>query len=133
MPSKWPNVTTKGKNEELIIYPHHIVDDGIRLHARVYSLTEDTHRDLVLSRLSTLDSKGFRPKSPIDQVPDLDWEERETITLFPHPEIKDPKGIETSYEMENGELVIHPRRCNADYIRLRIGLKEHNIKHFSEK
>jgi hypothetical protein len=125
---------TSDKVQNLNIWPHHIVDDGNRLHARAYAEELQLFKDFVIGRMEIL--KEFpvqQPPTAAESTQDKDWVETETITLVPHPSLKNPKMLETEHGMKNGQLSVTVPKCFGGYLRRRMGVIDAGIKHFIEQ
>lgn len=68
------------------IAPHAIGFDGFRWHARAFCLTDQTFKDVLLSRI--IQARGTRP-SEVGPDADTDWNEQVTLEIGPHPELPD--------------------------------------------
>jgi hypothetical protein len=103
------------------IAPHAIGFDGFRWHARAFCLTDNAHKDFLLSRI--LEIRGSR-LTDITQAADTSWNEEVTLEIGPHPDLsKDQqKVIELDYGMQDGLAKIEVRRALLYYALRRLGL-----------
>ena len=103
------------------IAPHAIGFDGFRWHARAFCLTDQSFKDFLLSRI--IETRGTNP-SEVRPDGDVDWNERITLEIGPHPELSDTqqKVVALDYGMRGGKAKIHVRKALLYYTLRRLGL-----------
>jgi hypothetical protein len=103
------------------IAPHAIGFDGFRWHARAFCLTDQSFKDFLLSRI--IETRGTNP-SEVRPDGDVDWNERITLEIGPHPELSDTqqKVVALDYGMRGGRAKIHVRKALLYYTLRRLGL-----------
>lgn len=103
------------------IVPHALVDSGLRWHVRAYDRTKHEFRDLVLTRMETVET--VEPPEVAAQVQpheqrsaDGQWQQEVTLELRPHPAHPQPSSIERDFGMQDGRLRVTLRAAVAGYV-----------------
>ena len=101
--------------------PHALGFDGGRWHARAWCHTHRDFRDFVLARF--LDVRGVGAAGA-DPASDKGWHDEVTLTIAPHPSLKDGKrrAIELDYGMVDGVVEVRTRVCLSSYLERHLGL-----------
>ena len=105
------------------ICPHHLVEDGNRLHARAWDYERQSFIDLVLTRMS---DPNFDHAVPwIDGAADRDWNERIGIALEPNPSLSPGQAKVVMREIglppKGGRISV--RRAEALYLLEHLGIR----------
>lgn len=105
------------------ISPHAIAFDGYRWHARAWCHKNHEFRDFVFARI--LDMNGKAGPAPIDGKLDQEWHRFIALRIAANPSLSPAQRnvIERDYEMNNGELVVEQRICQASYFATLHGLR----------
>jgi hypothetical protein len=103
-----------------MIVPHALVDSGLRWHVRAFDRTLGEFRDLVLTRMDDVqlvdtDEGALVPKHERVDA-DVQWHQRVSLTLVPHPAHPHPASIEKDFAMKAGELTVTLKAVMAGYV-----------------
>ncbi|MBJ6125404.1 WYL domain-containing protein [Microvirga splendida] len=105
------------------ICPHHLVDNGSRLHARTWDYERKAFIDLVLTRMSEPEPDGSVPW--VDGAADREWNERIDIALVPNPALSPGQAEVVMKEIglpaAGGTIAV--RRAEALYLLEHLGLR----------
>lgn len=95
-----------------IVYPHHIVNSGVRWHIRGYDLSDRKFKDFNIPRLKNLQLIEKRNNDSSVQF-DKDWITSVNVYLIPNPALSEAQQhiVEQDYSMENGQLHISCRKA----------------------
>lgn len=102
-----------------VICPHSIINDGLRWHVRAYDRKREQFGDFVLNRI--LEAKilrGDAVKSNEVSSEDVDWNEKVTLVVEPHPRLSASgrRAIETEYRMKDGAFQKQVRKAEVGYL-----------------
>ncbi|SET06806.1 helix-turn-helix transcriptional regulator [Thorsellia anophelis] len=117
VPIKIRYISLSSGEQERVIIPHTIVNNGLRWHVRGFDRLRGEFRDFVITRIKSaecviedsineFESKEF----------DHNWNETIELVLAPHPNITHKEAIELDYCMVKAERKLKVRKANADYL-----------------
>lgn len=101
-----------------VVYPHSIVDTGLKWHMRAYCTKRERFSDFIISRIHTARLvEGHATKSEGIES-DEQWNRKVRLKLAAHPNrdnLQNPETIEHEYKMENGFKEVIVRAAVAGY------------------
>lgn len=101
-----------------IIFPHSLVDNGLRWHVRAYDRNEAKFWDFVLGRIISIEEESIEPYPEESIDNDHQWFRFVRLELVPHPNrdnISNPESLEIEYGMTNGVLIRSVRAAAVGY------------------
>ena len=99
------------------LFPHSIVDNGLRWHIRAYDCQTSDFRDFVISRITKAELSDNSVLETQTMLADKQWMRFVPLELVPHPNnVYHPKAIELDYRMQNGKLMIEVRAALTGYL-----------------
>lgn len=109
-------VSLSSGEQERVIVPHAIVNNGHRWHVRAYDKNHESFRDFVCTRFTRVDllKRDVSHSESVDA--DSNWQNHVRLTLIPHPEIVHPAAIELDYGMHEGQKNITISSALAAYV-----------------
>jgi hypothetical protein len=116
------SLSDRESNEQRIIEPHALINNGLRWHVRAYNHETYDFRDFVLSRIN--DASLINESAESSPKYDDDWVEIVTIKLKPHPKLNEKKNLTLKYDynMENDIIEINVRRALVGYLLQRMSV-----------
>jgi len=116
------SLSSRESNEQRIIEPHALINNGLRWHIRAYSHDTYDFRDFVLSRIK----QASLLSEPAESSPDYDddWMEIISIKLQPHPKLnkKNRLTLKYDYNMVNDTIELNVRRALVAYVLQRMSV-----------
>lgn len=100
------------KVKSRLVYPHHIVNSGVRWHIRGYDAGDNNFKDFNVPRLKNLQLvENYHVDSGVQF--DDDWNTSVNVYLVPNPVLSEAQQriVEDDYSMENGQLHIVCRKA----------------------
>ncbi|HEX5326396.1 MAG TPA: WYL domain-containing protein [Acetobacteraceae bacterium] len=107
-----------------VLSPHALVFDGFRWHVRAHDAGDDTFKDFVIARLSSVAPAGTWQRVPAG---DAAWNRLVTLEIAPHPRLAphQRRVIARDYGMDAKQrLRLKVREAVLFYVRRRFGLVE---------
>jgi hypothetical protein len=104
------------QQQDRIIEPHALVNNGLRWHVRAYDHEHYDFRDFVLSRFS--ETQLLTQDAESSQNYDDEWTEFVGLKLQAHPGLSDKQRLALSYDynMENSIIELNVRRALVGYL-----------------
>lgn len=104
------------QQQDRIIEPHALVNNGLRWHVRAYDHEHYDFRDFVLSRFS--ETQLLTQDAESSQNYDDEWMEFVSLKLQAHPGLSDKQRLALSYDynMENSIIELNVRRALVGYL-----------------
>lgn len=106
---------SSGESERIIV-PHAIVNNGQRWHVRAFDLQSQSFRDFVCTRIEHVSSSDHFVEDAQKARADVQWQQKVSLELVPHPRLKHRKSIELDFGMQEGKRVIETRSALAGYL-----------------
>ncbi len=108
--------------QQRIIEPHSLVNNGLRWHVRAYNEQSFDFRDFVLSRF--VDARVLEDEAESSQVYDDDWMETVTLKLAPHTGMSERKqrNLMIDYGVSDTHIEIEVRRALLGYVLQRLSV-----------
>lgn len=102
--------------QERIIEPHALINNGLRWHVRAYDHEHYDFRDFVLSRFTQTEKIEAQAES--SQSYDDDWMESVNLKLTAHPKLSAKQRLALSYDynMQEGIIELKVRRSLVGYL-----------------
>jgi len=102
--------------QDRIIEPHALVNNGLRWHVRAYDHAHYDFRDFVLSRFTETEKLDLPAES--SQHYDDEWMESITLKLQPHPGLSEKQrlALNYDYDMQNGVIELQVRQALVGYL-----------------
>lgn len=124
------SLSDRDSQDQRILEPHALVDNGLRWHIRAYSQESYDFRDFVLSRV--VDAECLDQPAESNAQYDDDWMETVTLQLGPHIDLDAAKraSLLLDYAAPDGVIAITVRRALLGYILQRLNVdstKEHSM------
>jgi len=106
----------ESQQQERIIEPHALVNNGLRWHVRAYDHEHYDFRDFVLSRFTETEKLDLPAES--SQSYDDEWMEPITLKLQAHPGLSEKQRLALSYDydMQNGMIELQVRQALVGYL-----------------
>ena len=116
------SLSGRDSEQQRIIEPHALINNGLRWHVRAYSHDTFDFRDFVLSRIS--EARLLDTSAESDAHYDDDWMEMVRIRLQPHPGLNDKqrRALQYDYQMQNDEIELTVRRALVGYVLHRLAV-----------
>jgi len=110
------------EEQERIIEPHSLINNGLRWHIRAYNEQSFDFRDFVLSRIVAATCLDEDAES--NQAYDDDWMETVTLELTPHTQLSEQKrqNLLIDYGVENNIIEVEVRRALLGYVLQRLSV-----------
>lgn len=108
-----------------IIYPHHLVWDGLRHHTRAFCPKNKRFVDFVLARISDYKEKTKDPLEEANSENDKDWQEICQIKAQVNQELGSEitQALEKEYQSDsNGVITFQTRRAFQNTVETNLGL-----------
>ncbi len=104
------------QQEDRIIEPHALVNNGLRWHVRAYDHQNYDFRDFVLSRFTQ--TKKIELQAESSQNYDDEWMEFVALKLQAHPGLSEKQQLALSYDynMKDGVIELNVRRALVGYL-----------------
>ena len=109
------SLSNRESDQQRIIEPHAIVNNGLRWHIRAYSEDNYDFRDFVLSRIANAHMLDESAESSSQY--DDDWMEIISIKLKPHPELNEKQRLTLKYDYNMTDDMINRKstRLNSSH------------------
>jgi hypothetical protein len=109
-------VSLSSGESQRVLVPHSIVNNGHRWHVRAYDRKNNSFRDFVCTRFTSIELMHgpvhVHEASPYDEQ----WQKEVELVLVPHPSITQSIAIEMDYAMKDGQLILNVRAALAAYL-----------------
>jgi len=104
------------QQQDRIIEPHALVNNGLRWHVRAYDHQHYDFRDFVLSRFTATEKLNTQAESSQDY--DDEWMEYVVLKLQAHPKLSSKQRLALSYDydMQSDIIEINIRRALVGYL-----------------
>jgi len=116
------SLTDRDREQQRIIEPHALINNGLRWHVRAYNHASFDFRDFVLSRIGEAQLLDTPAESSAHY--DDDWVEMVSIKLQPHPGLSTKQRLSLSYDynMQNDTIELQVRRALVGYVLQRMAV-----------
>jgi len=113
---KYVSLSTPEQEDERLICPHTLVNNGFRWHVRAYCEQRESYRDFVLSRIVGIPDIEDPAEYSIDG--DTAWNTQVELVIAPHSGLTKPQQrvIIKDYSMDGGVLKINTRGALVEYM-----------------
>lgn len=131
---KYSSFSSPEKVKSRLVYPHHIVNSGVRWHIRGYDASDNKFKDFNVPRLKNLQLVENQHVDSGVQFDD-DWNTYANVYLVPNPVLNKAQQriVEEDYSMKNGQLHIVCRKALLLYTLNKYLIIEKDIRQQSSK
>jgi hypothetical protein len=106
---------SSGESKRQLV-PHALINNGHRWHVRAYDCKNESFRDFVCTRFTSITTLESEPDAHQLSGADSQFHQMINLVLIPHPSIKNPMAIEMDFAMANGRKIMPTRAALAAYI-----------------
>ncbi len=119
---RYHSLSDRDDEQQRIIEPHSLINNGLRWHVRAYNELSFDFRDFVLSRIVAATCLDEDAES--SQAYDDDWMETVTLKLAPHSGLSEQKqqNLLIDYGVSNHCIEIEVRRALLGYVLQRLSV-----------
>ena len=120
--ASYRSLSDREGQQDRIIEPHSLINNGLRWHVRAYNEQTFDFRDFVLSRF--VDARVLDEEAESSQQYDDDWMETVTLKLAPHTGMSKQKQLNLliDYGVSDAFIEVEVRRALLGYVLQRLSV-----------